>query len=67
MYLHVLCSNESALEFYKSNGFVIKEKLENYYTDLDPPHCFILEKHLEPLKIEQIPKNKTKKWTELLC
>ena len=46
IYLHVLCSNESAVEFYKSAGFVIKEKLENYYTDLDPPHCYILEKDL---------------------
>ena len=49
MYLHVLCSNESALEFYKSNGFTVKEKLLDYYTDLDPPHCFILEKFLDQI------------------
>ena len=47
IYLHVLCSNESAVEFYKSEGFTIKEKLENYYTDLDPPHCYVLEKDLQ--------------------
>jgi ribosomal protein S18 acetylase RimI-like enzyme len=47
IYLHVLCSNESAIEFYLKAGFSIKEKLENYYTDLDPPHCYILEKSLQ--------------------
>mmetsp|Transcript_24512 Transcript_24512/g.38024 ORF Transcript_24512/g.38024 Transcript_24512/m.38024 type:complete len:101 (+) Transcript_24512:416-718(+) len=46
IYLHVLCSNESAIEFYKSNGFTIKEKLLNYYTDLDPPHCYVFEKSM---------------------
>ena len=46
IYLHVLCSNESAVEFYKSEGFEVKEKLMDYYTDLDPPHCFVLEKDL---------------------
>lgn len=42
MYLHVQDGNESAMEFYKKHGFVIKERLENYYTELDPPHCYIL-------------------------
>lgn len=47
MMLHVQCSNESALEFYKGHGFEVKEKLEDYYTDLDPPHCFVLVKDLD--------------------
>ena len=51
IYLHVLCSNESAIEFYKKAGFIIKEKLENYYTDLDPPHCFVFEKDLSEYKM----------------
>ena len=46
IYLHVLCSNESAIEFYQNNGFTIKEKLLDYYTDLVPPHCYIFEKDL---------------------
>ena len=45
--MHALSSNESAIEFYKSAGFYIKEKLLDYYTDLDPPHCYVLEKKLE--------------------
>ena len=56
IYLHVQCSNESAIEFYKSNGFTIKEKLFDYYTDLDPPHCYIFEKSMlaegEQLKLD---------------
>ena len=47
IYLHVLCSNESAIEFYKNNGFIIKEELKDYYQDLDPPHCFVFEKDLK--------------------
>ena len=47
MYLHVQESNESAFEFYKKHGFEVKERLENYYTELDPPHCYILSKNLE--------------------
>ena len=50
IYLHVLCSNQSAIQFYTNAGFTVKEKLENYYTDLDPPHCFILERTLEDVE-----------------
>ena len=46
IYLHVLCANESACKFYEKAGFVVKEKLENYYTDITPPDCFIFEKKL---------------------
>lgn len=46
VYLHVLQNNESALEFYKSQGFTIKETLNDYYQDLDPPHCYVLQKVL---------------------
>ena len=53
IYLHVLCSNESAQEFYKNAGFIIKKKLENYYTDLDPPGCYIFEKDLTQYKIDR--------------
>jgi ribosomal protein S18 acetylase RimI-like enzyme len=47
MTLHVQKGNDSAMEFYKKHGFIIKEELKNYYTDLEPSDCFILEKHLE--------------------
>uniref|UniRef100_A0A7S3FXW6 N-acetyltransferase domain-containing protein n=1 Tax=Strombidium rassoulzadegani TaxID=1082188 RepID=A0A7S3FXW6_9SPIT len=61
IYLHVLCSNESAIEFYKSANFTIKEKLLDYYTDLDPPHCFIFERSLEDITNEQIEQIDAKK------
>jgi ribosomal protein S18 acetylase RimI-like enzyme len=47
MYLHVQANNESAMEFYKNHGFDVLEKLENYYTDLDPADCYVLRKTLE--------------------
>ena len=47
MMLHVQKGNDSALEFYKKNGFIIQEELKDYYTDLTPADCFILVKHIE--------------------
>lgn len=44
MTLHVQKGNDSAMEFYKKHGFIVKEELKDYYTDLDPSDCFILEK-----------------------
>ena len=47
MTLHVQKGNDSAMEFYKKHGFIIKEELKDYYTDLTPADCFILEKLIE--------------------
>lgn len=47
MTLHVQKGNDSAMEFYKKHGFIIKEELKDYYTDLDPADCFVLEKDIE--------------------
>jgi ribosomal protein S18 acetylase RimI-like enzyme len=46
MFLHVQCINEQAVEFYLNNGFEIKEKLVGYYTDIDPPDCYLLQRTL---------------------
>jgi ribosomal protein S18 acetylase RimI-like enzyme len=46
MMLHVQDGNEQALNFYKKHDFVVKEKLMDYYQDLDPPHCYILTKEI---------------------
>ena len=47
MTLHVQSNNECALEFYKKNGFTIKEHLLDYCTDLEPSDCYILDKEIE--------------------
>lgn len=47
MMLHVQKGNDSAMEFYKKAGFVIKEELKDYYTDLEPADCYVFEKQLE--------------------
>ena len=44
MTLHVQSCNVAALEFYKKNGFDVKEHLEDYYTDLEIADCYVLEK-----------------------
>ena len=41
MTLHVQQGNDSALNFYKKHGV---EELKDYYTDLTPSGCFVLEK-----------------------
>ena len=47
MVLHVQSNNEQALEFYKKNGFIVEEHLENYYTDLEPSDCYYLVKNVQ--------------------
>ena len=37
----------AAQKFYEKHGFRVEERLENYYPELDPPHCFILVKDIE--------------------
>ena len=47
MILHVQKGNDSAMEFYNKHGFIIKEELKDYYTDLQPADCFVLVKNIE--------------------
>lgn len=46
IYLHMHVLNEVGMKFYQSCGYEIAEKLENYYTDLEEPHCYILLKNI---------------------
>lgn len=46
IYLHMHVLNEVGLKFYQSVGFEVDERLENYYTDLEEPHCLILLKRI---------------------
>mmetsp|Transcript_13880 Transcript_13880/g.16863 ORF Transcript_13880/g.16863 Transcript_13880/m.16863 type:complete len:198 (-) Transcript_13880:862-1455(-) len=45
--LHVQTSNKDAMKFYIDHfGFARGEMVENYYKRIDPPHCYVLRKHL---------------------
>ncbi|KAI5067259.1 hypothetical protein GOP47_0017787 [Adiantum capillus-veneris] len=46
IYLHVQTNNQEALAFYQKFGFEVREKIENYYTDIEPPDCYLLVKNL---------------------
>ena len=45
--LHVQSINKSALQFYDKHGFKVKEELKDYYTDITPGDCMVLEKFLD--------------------
>jgi N-alpha-acetyltransferase 50 len=46
VFLHVHIENEGAMKFYENCGFEKGAYLENYYKDIENPHCFIFEKKL---------------------
>ena len=50
IYLHMHVINEGGKKFYERCGFVVEEKLENYYTDLEEPHCYIIRKKIGKFK-----------------
>jgi N-alpha-acetyltransferase 50 len=47
--LHVQVSNVDAIRFYTDRfGFTQGDLVENYYKRINPPHCFLLFKMLQP-------------------
>ena len=63
--MHVL--NKIGMKFYEACGFKIDERLDNYYTDLEEPHCFILLKEISHAKKEENKEEEQKKvWFEYL-
>ncbi|KAF1791455.1 Acyl-CoA N-acyltransferase [Phytophthora cactorum] len=48
VYLHVQITNTAAQRFYLAHGFEVTKLLRNYYSQLNPPHCFVLRKQLAP-------------------
>ena len=43
MRLHMQYGNDQALEFYKNNDFKIVQEMPDYYTDIKPSGCYVLE------------------------
>ncbi|KAL9316852.1 hypothetical protein ACSQ67_017853 [Phaseolus vulgaris] len=48
VYLHVQTNNEDAINFYKKFGFEITETIQNYYTNITPPDCYVLTRYTVP-------------------
>lgn len=48
VYLHVHCCNTAAQRFYLARGFEVTKLMRSYYSQLNPPHCFVLRKQLAP-------------------
>lgn len=53
VYLHMHVLNEIGMKFYQACGFKIDERLDNYYTDLEEPHCYILLKEISHEKKDE--------------
>ncbi|CAN0877644.1 N-alpha-acetyltransferase 50 [Linum grandiflorum] len=48
IYLHVQTNNEDAINFYKKFGFEITDTIQNYYTNITPPDCYVVKKFITP-------------------
>ncbi|CAK75230.1 unnamed protein product (macronuclear) [Paramecium tetraurelia] len=48
IYLHIWSNNDVGFQFYLSHGFEKTKYMKNYYTNIEPPHCYILTKRLYP-------------------
>ncbi|THU46235.1 hypothetical protein C4D60_Mb09t02810 [Musa balbisiana] len=46
VYLHVQTNNDDAIAFYKKFGFEVIDTIQNYYTNISPPDCFVLSKSI---------------------
>ncbi|KAL5997469.1 hypothetical protein ACLOJK_008399 [Asimina triloba] len=46
IYLHVQTNNEDVINFYKKFGFEITDTIQNYYTNIFPPDCYVLTKFI---------------------
>ncbi|CAL9134813.1 unnamed protein product [Musa textilis] len=46
VYLHVQTNNDDAIAFYKKFGFEIVDTIQNYYTNISPPDCYVLSKSI---------------------
>jgi len=47
IFASVWTMNTSAVEFYKRHGFQIVKTVHEYYKNLDPGDCFVVEKNLK--------------------
>ncbi|KAI7994299.1 N-alpha-acetyltransferase 50 [Camellia lanceoleosa] len=50
IYLHVQTNNEDAISFYKKFGFEITDTIQNYYTNITPPDCYVVTKLINQAK-----------------
>ncbi|KAL8216865.1 hypothetical protein R6Q59_011361 [Mikania micrantha] len=53
IYLHVQTNNEDAISFYKKFGFEITETIQNYYTNITPPDCYVVTKYIGQSQIKK--------------
>ncbi|CAI9094469.1 OLC1v1030215C1 [Oldenlandia corymbosa var. corymbosa] len=50
IYLHVQTNNDDAINFYKKFGFEITGTIQNYYTNITPPDCYVVTKFITTKK-----------------